>query len=47
MDLVSIEMDYMTPKTLDNMYHTLMFYEYIKTSKLYDVILAAILEFCL
>ena len=33
-------MDYMTPKTLDNMYNVshLMFYEYIKTSKLYGVI---------
>ena len=41
---ISLEMDSMTPKTPDNMYHILMFYENIKTSIMYDVIL---LQFCL
>ena len=39
MDIISLEMDSMTPKTPDNMYHTKCFMKNIKTSKMYDVIL--------
>ena len=46
MDMISIEMDYMTPKTLDNMYHTSVLWIH-KNIQIVWRHLAAILEFCL
>ena len=38
MDIISLEMDSMTPKTPDNMYYTKCFMKNIETPKMYDVI---------